>query len=330
MNGNNGAKRPELHELPQVKERFSFLYVERCMVNRQDSAITFTDSRGTVYAPAAAFSVIMLGPGTNVSHRAIELLGDAGVTVIWVGEQGVRYYACGKPLTHSARLLIAQAELVSTKKSRLMVARKMYGLRFPGEDVSAMTMQQLRGREGARIRKIYRDASRKTGVPWNGREYDANDFAAGDDVNKALSAAHACLYGVVHSVIVALGCSPGLGFIHTGHERSFIYDIADLYKAEITIPIAFEVAANHTDDIGANTRRAVRDVLAGGKIIKRIVQDIQMLLLPDDDVFEVSHTDNLALWDEKSGYVKNAVSYGREWDESDADNYADLNEDGDS
>lgn len=289
------------------------------MVNRQDSAVTFTDSRGTVYAPAAAFSVIMLGPGTNVSHRAMELLGDAGVTVIWVGEQGVRYYACGKPLTHSARLLIAQAELVSAKKSRLMVARKMYGLRFPNEDVSAMTMQQLRGREGARIRKVYRDASKRTGVLWNRREYDANDFTAGDDVNKALSAAHACLYGIVHSVITALGCSPGLGFIHTGHERSFIYDIADLYKAEITIPVAFEVAAGHSTDIGSDTRRAVRDVLAGGKIIKRIVQDIQMLLLPDDDAFEVEYANSLALWDEKSGYVKNAVAYGSEHDEFDAD-----------
>lgn len=91
----------------------TFLYVERCLINRQDGAVTITDKRGTAYVPAASLGVLMLGPGTNVSHRAIELLGDAGSSVIWVGEHGVRYYAHGRPLTHSSRLIKKQAELVS-------------------------------------------------------------------------------------------------------------------------------------------------------------------------------------------------------------------------
>jgi CRISPR-associated protein Cas1 len=220
------------------------------LISRRDNAITVIDERGTVHVPAAALGVILLGPGTNISHRAMELIGDAGASVIWVGERGVRYYAHDRPLTHSSRLLVAQATLVSNTRIRLDVARDMYRLRFANEDVSKMTMQQLRGREGARIRRVYRTASQKTGVTWDGRAYDHDDYAAGDAVNMALSAAHACLYGVAHSVIVAMGCSPGLGFVHTGHERSFVYDIADLYKAEITIPIAFEVAALDPADIG--------------------------------------------------------------------------------
>jgi CRISPR-associated protein Cas1 len=68
-----------------------------------------------------------------------------------------------------------------------------------------------------------------------------SDYESGTEINKALSAANVCLYGLCHSAIVALGLSPGLGFIHTGHERSFVYDIADLYKAEIAIPVAFEM-----------------------------------------------------------------------------------------
>jgi len=315
MNGIKGTERPELHELPQIKERLSFLYVERCLINRQDSAITVTDNRGTVYVPAASFSTMLFGPGTNVSHRAMELLGDVGATAIWVGERSARYYAHGKPLTHSSRFLIAQAELVSNTRTRLNVARKMYQMRFPGEDVSNLTMQQLRGREGARIRRVYRQASKDTGIPWNGREYDAGDFTASDPVNMALSAAHACLYGVAHSVIIALGCSPGLGFVHTGHERSFVYDIADLYKAEITIPIAFKVASMNSQDIGADTRHAVRDAIANGHIIKRAVQDVRGLLLPDAEVSEVDYVSQVDLWDEKRGYVKNAVSYGKELDE---------------
>lgn len=317
MNNISGAERPELQALPTMRERISFLYVERCFINRQDNAITVSDLRGTVHVPASALSVILLGPGTNISHRAIELIGDSGASVLWVGEQGVRYYAHGRPLTHSSRLLVAQAKLISNSRSRLAVARRMYAMRFPGEDFSHMTMQQLRGREGARVRSVYRKCSKNTGVPWNGREYDPSDFSASDPVNMALSAAHACLYGITHSVITALGCAPGLGFIHTGHERSFIYDIADLYKSEISIPIAFETAARQVEDVGAETRRAVRDAFANSNILERIVRDVRGLLLETSE--EVSSEDieiNLVqLWDDKNEFVKNAVSYGKELDE---------------
>ena len=310
-----GIKKPVLQALPQIKERMSFLYLERCLVNRQDGAITVTDSRGTVHVPAASLSVLLLGPGTNISHRAMELIGSNGVSIIWVGEHGVRYYAHGYSLTHSARLLIRQAELVSNVRSRVSVARQMYQMRFPNEDVSSMTMQQLRGREGSRIRSVYRHASKETGVPWNGREYSPENFDDSDDVNKALSAGHVCLYGAVHSVIVALGCSPGLGFVHTGHELSFVYDIADLYKARVTIPIAFEVAAGKPDDVGAATRRRVRDAISDGHILEQTVKDIRFLLLGETAAAKQEvETEVLHLWDDKKGLVENGVSYGKEYD----------------
>lgn len=310
-----GLKKPELQALPQIRDRLSFLYLEHCLINRQDGAITVTDARGTVHVPAASLSVLLLGPGTNVSHRAMELIGSAGTSVIWVGEHGVRYYAHGHPLTHSARLLSRQAELVSNVRARIAVARRMYQLRFPSEDVSSLTMQQLRGREGSRIRSIYRHASQKTGVPWSGREYDPDNYGSSDAVNMALSAAHACLYGIVHSVIVALGCSPGLGFVHTGHERSFVYDIADLYKGNVTIPIAFEIAAQQHEDIGSATRHRVRDAISDGHILEQAVKDIRRLLLGDMVAEEEMEIDVLHLWDDKKGLVANAVSYGKEFDE---------------
>jgi len=262
-----GMVRPELQALPQVQDRMTFLYLERCQLSRQDSAITVTDENGVTHIPAAAISVLLLGPGTNVTHRAMELIGDAGVSVIWVGEHGVRYYANGRPLTHRAGLLIRQAQLVSNQRSHLNVVRKMYQLRFPNENVSELTLQQLRGREGSRIRSVYRKASKEWNVPWNGRMYDPDDFSSGDAVNQALSSGHACLYGLAHAVITALGCSPGLGFVHVGHECSFVYDIADLYKAEVTIPVAFEMAAKCSDDLPTGVRRRVRDVMAFERIL---------------------------------------------------------------
>lgn len=303
-----GIVRPDLQALPQIRDRMTFLYVEHCTLNRQDGAITVTEERGCVHVTAASISALLLGPGTRITHRGMELIGDSGVTVVWVGENGVRYYASGRPLTHRAGLLMRQAALVSNMRSHLSVARKMYQMRFPEDDVSGLTMQQLRGREGARVRRIYRQASEKWNIPWNGRQYDPEDYAAGDPVNQALSAGHACLYGLARAVIAALGCSPGLGFVHVGHECSFVYDVADLYKAETTIPIAFEIAAQDAPDIGAAVRRRMRDEMMRLHLLERMTKDIQFLLNEEETPLGA---DVVRLWDE-SGTVKNATSYGKE------------------
>lgn len=307
-----GMMRPEIQALPQITDRMTFIYLERCVLNRQESAITVTDDNGCVHIPAAAISVLMLGPGTKITHRAMELMGDAGVIVLWVGEHGVRYYAGGRPLTHRAGLLIRQAELVSNNRLHLNVVRQMYCMRFPGEDVSHLTLQQLRGREGSRIRTVYRKFSKQWNVPWNGREYDPDNFLDGDAVNQALSAGHTCLYGLARAVIEALGCSPGLGFVHVGHENSFVYDIADLYKAEITIPLAFEVAASiHQEDVPAVMRRKTRDAMVQNHILERMVRDIKTLLSKNnEDVCE----DAVYLWDNRLGTVENGRSYGTDGD----------------
>ncbi|NLM16234.1 MAG: type I-E CRISPR-associated endonuclease Cas1 [Candidatus Riflebacteria bacterium] len=307
-----GAKKTKLFELPRVSDRATFIYIEHAKLNRQDSSITVTDIRGTVKIPAAMLSVIMLGPGTDISHRAVELIGDTGTSIVWVGERGVRHYAHGRALSHFTRLLKKQAKLVSNTRSRLAVARNMYQMRFAGEDVSKLTMQQLRGREGARVRSFYRKMAKKHGVEWLGRSYDLDDFEGGTPINQALSAANVALYGLVYSVIVALGLSPGLGFIHTGHDLSFVYDIADLYKTEITIPIAFEVASevSGSDEIGRVARLRVRDAFKGGKIIERMVKDLQTLMMVKED--EQISAEIISLWDEKGDSVPHGVNYAKD------------------
>ena len=276
-----GIKPPPLTSLARAEDRLSFLYAEHCVVNRDSNAVTITDKRGTVHVPAATLSVLMLGPGSTVTHAAISLLAESRATCIWVGEQGVRYYCHGASLSRSTRLLEAQAKLVSSERSRLKVARRMYEMRFPDEDTSRLTMQQLLGKEGTRVRRAYERESARTGVPWNGRSYKVEDFESSDTVNKALSAANTSLYGVVHAIIVALGCSPGLGFVHARNERSFVYDIADLYKVEITVPLAFDLAAEEPPDIGVAARRAVRDRMRDGRFMQRCVHDVRYLLTAD-------------------------------------------------
>lgn len=311
-----GARPPDLPDLVRAQDRMTFIYLEKCRIHRESNAITATDERGVVHIPAAAIGALLLGPGTTVTQQAMVLMAESGSTVVWVGEEGVRYYAHGRSLANSSRLLEAQAQLMTNQNSRLRVAREMYAMRFPGEDTSGLTMQQLRGREGARVRRAYREHAARTGVPWNGRDYDVEVFETSDLVNQALSAANTTMYGVVHAVIVALGCSPGLGFVHTGHVRSFVYDIADLYKAELTIPLAFDLAKEEPLDIGSAARHALRDQFHGGAFLERCVRDIRHLLLPDD--LEAKAQDDLAqnvvyLWDGSRRTVAGGTNYDAEY-----------------
>lgn len=304
-----GPRPVDISELVRAQDRLSFVYVERCVVHRDGNAVTATDERGVVHIPAATLGALLLGPGTNVSHQAMVLLAESGATAVWIGERGVRYYAHGRGLSQSSRLLEAQAAAVSNQSARLRIARAMYGMRFPHEDVSGATMQQLRGREGARVRRLYREHAERTGVEWSRRDYDTTDFGSGSAINQALSAATTCLYGVAHAVIVALGCSPGLGFVHTGHARSFVFDVADLYKAEVAIPVAFDVASADVEDVPAETRRAVRDAVKDGRLLERCARDIRRLLLPDEDDAE-QEWNVVHLWDGGTRTVAGGTAYG--------------------
>lgn len=248
-----------------------------------------------------------------MTHQAMSLMAQSGMTSVWVGEAAVRYYAHGAPLTRSSRLVEAQAHLVSRPKDRLRVAREMYLRRFPGEAVGGLSMEQLRGREGARVRAAYKSESERTGVPWRRRQYNPEDFATGDAVNQALSAANHCLYGIVHTVIVSLACSPALGFVHNGTERAFVFDIADLYKTEMTVPVAFEVAAMANEDteldIPAATRRLFRDRQHSGGLLGRCTRDVKELLLGPDEAASEPMGDVVMLWDERGASVAGGVNY---------------------
>lgn len=262
----------------RVEDRLSTVYISHARVDRDGNALVLDRDTGSVHIPVAMTAAVLLGPGVSITQAAVVLLADSGTSVAWVGEQGVRMYAHGLSTTRTARLLLRQAWLVSSPPRRLGVARAMYAMRFPGEDVSKLTMQQLRGREGARVRAAYRAQSERTGVPWHGRQYiPGQAFAAGDDVNRLLSAAHTSLYGVVHAAVVSLGCSPGLGFVHTGRSLAFVHDIADLYKADVSIPCAFDVAAaGKTSEAAA--RHAVRDRVQESRLLERAVREIYQLL----------------------------------------------------
>lgn len=287
----NGAKKPALKQVPRVDQRLTFLYLEHCKVHCEDSAVKVIDKNGIYLIPSALLSVLLLGPGTDITHKAIMLIGDGGTSIVWVGENGIRYYASGSPLTRSSVFIERQASIFSNQRSHLKAAKKMYSKRFD-DDVSKMTIQQLRGIEGSRMKKEYNRWAEQYGVPWSGR---IQDFDKSDLPNKLISVGTSCLYGLAYSVITALGLSPALGFIHKSHSKSFVLDIADIYKTTTVIPLAFKLASQNSENAIEIMRRNCRDCFRENKILETMVRDIKDIL--DLSTVDNEFADEVVWWD---------------------------------
>jgi len=276
----------DLHELPKLRDGLSYLYLEHGRVKQKYKAVEFIDKKGRTMIPAAALAVLMLGPGTSITHTAVKALADNGCLVVWCGEDGMRCYAQGGGETRKAYHLLKQAELACDSKKRLQVVLRMYRYRFGESLQPGLSLAQIRGLEGVRVRQAYARASQEYDVPWHGRRYDRRNWNSGDPVNRALSAANALLNGLCHAAIVSGGYSPALGFIHTGKQLSFVYDIADLYKVEVTIPLAFRVVAESTENLHSRVRLACRQAFKEHRLLGRILPDIEHLLDVPEDVLK--------------------------------------------
>ena len=277
----------DLHELPKLRDGLSFLYLEHGRIEQKHRAVEVIDKeKGRTMIPAAALAVLMLGPGTSITHAAVKSLADNGCLIVWCGEDGTRCYAQGGGETRKAYHLLRQAELASDAEKRLEVVARMYRYRFGDRLQPGLNLLQIRGLEGQRVRQTYARASQEYGVPWHGRRYDRRNWSGGDAINRALSAANALLNGLCHAAIVSGGYSPALGFIHTGKQLSFVYDIADLYKVDVTIPLAFRAVAESTESVHGRVRLACRQAFKEHRLLQRILPDIEHLLDLTEDTLK--------------------------------------------
>lgn len=274
---------PPLKPIP-LKERLSIVFVEKGEIDVVDGAFVVVDQQGSrtrpvlTHIPVGGTACIMLEPGTRLSHRAAGLAARVGTLLVWVGEAGVRLYTAGQPGGARADRLLYQARLALDETLRLKVVRKMYAMRFGEEPPARRSVEQLRGIEGARVRRSYQLLAQTFGVKWRGRNYDPDDWDVSDLPNRCLSAATAALYGVTEAAVLAAGYAPAVGFIHTGKPLSFVYDVADIYKFETIVPAAFKIAAQGPQDPERAVRLACRDAFRKSRLLERIIPDIETML----------------------------------------------------
>ncbi len=289
-----------------MKERISMIFIERGEIDVLDGAFVVIDKNGVrTHIPVGSLACIMLEPGTRVSHRAAALAARVGTLLVWVGEAGVRLYASGQPGGARSDRLLYQAKLALDEKLRLKVVRKMYELRFGEKPPERRSVDQLRGIEGARVRKTYQLLAKQYGVPWKGRRYDPKEWDKSDLPNLCISAATACLYGITEAAILAAGYAPAVGFIHTGKPQSFVYDIADIVKFDGVIPIAFRIAAKRPTQPEREVRLACRDHFRQTKLLGKLIPMIEEVLAageiqppePPEDAQPVAIIDEKGLGD---------------------------------
>lgn len=262
-----------------MKERVSLIFIGKGQIDVNDGAFVVIDESGIrTHIPVGSIACIMLEPGTRVSHHAAALAARVGTLLVWVGEAGVRLYAAGQPGGARSDRLLYQAKLALDDAARLKVVRKMYEIRFGEKPPERRSVEQLRGIEGARVRKLYQLLARQAGIEWQGRNYDHTDWDYSDIANRCLSSATACLYGICEAAVLAAGYAPAIGFIHTGKPLSFVYDIADLFKFDDIIPHAFKIAAKNYPNPEREVRLMCRDVFRRTKILGKIIPTIEDVL----------------------------------------------------
>ena len=272
-------------------DRAGLLWLSRGALTARDGTLSFERGLQSMendplepghYAiPFQGVSMILLGPGSTVSHDALRLLARHGTALAAVGEDGVRCYTAPPLIADRSGLARQQARAWADTNARLHVARRMYAWRL-GEVLPHRDIAVLRGIEGARMKEAYRLMAMQIGIEWRGRRYDRSRPMATDPPNQALNHASSAVEAAAAIAVSATSTVPQLGFIHEDAGQSFVLDIADLFRDSVTIPTAFraakkamrEASGEHIERV---TRRETGHALSRERTIPKMIERIKEL-----------------------------------------------------
>jgi len=266
--------------LPQVKDKYPFIYLERGRLEIDDASVKWIDSTANVVRlPIATLNCLLLGPGTSITHEAVKVTAAANCGICWVGEDSLLFYAAGQTPVSDTRNLRHQIELSSDPVKSIEVARGLFSWRFPSADLDGKDLQAMMGMEGYRVRQLYEEKAQEYGVGWQGRKFVQGKFELSDLTNQILTSCNAALYGILSSTVHALGYSPHIGFIHSGSPLPFVYDLSDLYKDHLCIDLAFAL----TQKMGGRYNKykvanAFKDRVIEMNLLQTIAKDIEAIM----------------------------------------------------
>ena len=290
-------KEKDKHLLTRTENRISYLYIDMARIEQTEYGVEVIQGERHIELPITTINVLILGPGVSITHKAICNIAAASCSICFTGMEMTPFYAYGEPATNSSKNLLIQIKCHESKALHLDIVHKMYEIRYPGCRLKTKTVEELRGIEGQKVKECYETLSKEYGVEWNGRSYNVDNFDAQDDVNKYITTLNHLLYAIVTAATTSLGFSPAIGFIHTGHVCSFVYDISDLYKEKWVFPLAFKLASKGAYDKMRMTT-AFRELVAEEKIMPVIVKDI--LSLFGEKEAEQTMEVEMKLWGDKN------------------------------
>jgi CRISPR-associated protein Cas1 len=269
-------------------DRHGLIWLDRGRLEVEDGCLRFVCAGGTLAAgdyqiPHQTVSIILLGPGSSVTHDALRILAAHGCALAAIGTGGIRFYSAPPLLPDTSELARRQVMLWAESSTRVGVARTMFAIRF-GEEVKARTLDMLRGMEGARLKRMYELTAQRYGVPWQGRRYDRNNPNAADIPNQAINHAASAVEAAAAIAVASTATIPQLGFVHEDSGQSFVLDIADLVRHDVTLPIAFGAAKqsmrNPSESVDRLVRTRAAETFNKEQVVAKLIDHIKALIGP--------------------------------------------------
>lgn len=265
--------------------RHGLLWLDRGRLDVEAGCLRFTTAGGALAAgdyqiPQQALSMVLLGPGSSITHDALRLLAHQGTALAAIGEGGVRLYTAPPMMAATSALARRQAALWAKPASRIAVARKMYALRL-GEILPHRDIEVQRGIEGGRVKEAYRRLAEEYEIDWRGRRYDRANPSAADPPNQAINHASSAVVAAASIAVQATAAIPQLGFVHEDSSQAFTLDIADLFRDEVTLRIAFgavKESASSQRTLEQLVRRHANAAFAKDDVIPTMIDRIKTLM----------------------------------------------------
>ena len=272
-------------------DRHGLLWLEFGRLGVDDGTLRFTAAQSASLAageyaiPYQGISMILLGPGTSLTQDVLRVAARHGVLLAAVGEGGVKSYTAPPMGQGRSDVARAHAQRWADPKQRLDCARRLYAWRF-GRVLPHREIETLRGIEGARMKEAYRLAAQHAGIAWSGRHYDRSDPLSADLPNQALNHAATFVEAAADIAVAAVGALPPLGFIHEESSNAFTLDIADLFRVDVTLPVAFgavkDLSEGRATALEREVRRRAVKAFRQEKLIPKMIDRIKELFDVDD------------------------------------------------